>query len=746
LRDQPSPELTRLLAHLRLAGPAELRAAARRAVRLARGVPLFDTVWIDALVQTGALSLFQARRLHAGRGAQLARGPFVLVERIHSLGPIETYRAFERETRRPVRLIVAERPDPADGLEARLANLVERSKRVASVHVAPVRFAALIDASVLVACDWVDGPSIESLVVRQGRFSADAVARFATQIIDGLKALEIAGLVHGDLHPRDLILHGSGRLVLAAPATRPALRPTEGYAFAELDPAAYAALAPERVRDGTPPTRAADVYALGIVCWHLLSGRAPYPLANSLATLRAIERGRIPDISQVAVNVPATFAAMISACTDRDPLRRPAQYDTLLSLLGVVPNVPHSLPHSAAPAACTTRRAWPVRAAFAAACSLLALAIGGTLKLRPPHPPAPTAAARESPIAVTPPTLLKPETSADLAATAPPENLVLQATYTAPASRPADLVLPGDRPLYLESISPLPGQVVRGPEGQRAQVWLTRGPLALGVDDLRFENVDFMWHSTAAHSPDSPSAMFTLTSNRVRFVQCSFRTVGDLTSAPTVVATAPRTGSTDPLRLPTIVCDFENCVAFQVESMVAHQRPVALVARLSNVLVLRSRGVVRIDEPPPRDAPLTVNIRSCTFREIDWCLTLPATLLPSPGRIAVHSDHSVFALTTTGGLLQVRGEDGWRWLAETDWRGQGSMLDPAARLLCWPDRGTVSGLENRLAVTGLVRSELEFSGDTTPDVTTSELVRWSAPLLSSEAPGAAVSHLSLGRN
>ena len=77
MHDEPPPNLVDLLARLRLAKPEQLRAVRPFARALARGLPLFESVWVDALVQSRLLTPYQGSEINAGRGEQLLVGPYV---------------------------------------------------------------------------------------------------------------------------------------------------------------------------------------------------------------------------------------------------------------------------------------------------------------------------------------------------------------------------------------------------------------------------------------------------------------------------------------------------------------------------------------------------------------------------------------------------------------------------------------------------------------------------------------------
>ncbi len=75
----PPQELVATLERLGLATAAEAARMGRRVGRLAKDLPRFDSVWIDALAQARVLTPFQAAELNAGRGARCALGHFCSV-------------------------------------------------------------------------------------------------------------------------------------------------------------------------------------------------------------------------------------------------------------------------------------------------------------------------------------------------------------------------------------------------------------------------------------------------------------------------------------------------------------------------------------------------------------------------------------------------------------------------------------------------------------------------------------------
>lgn len=735
VRDEPSPDLARLLAHLRLAGEPELARARRYIARHRRAMPLFDAVWIEALAQTGALSLYQSAEFLAGRGAELELGPFVLVERIQSLGAIETCQAFERETRKPVQLAVFSGIDDAE-VSARLANLIGRSRRIDSEHVAPVRFARLLGSRALVSCDWIEGESLAAVLLRERRFDSAFVRDLLRQLLAGLEAIDRAGLAHGDLAPREIVCRADGTFVLLAPGARPACREAENAT--DLEPEALANLSPARAA-GQPAGLQDDIYALGLLAWQLLAGRPAFPIANRLATLQAVQSGRVLSIRKVALEIDTALATAIDRCLGPDPGERPRSYHELRSLLGGEMTSP-------APRARQSSRArslghlLPRRWALAAGVAALVIGFGiAAISLRgsaveptSSHAKSPAPASSDSEVA-----------RASATGTPVGERAnVVRAGYAARAEATDDLVLPSDRPLYLQTLHPQPGQSVRGEPGTRPVIWLTRGGLAIAANNVRFENIDFIWSDPP--SGTSAAAFLELSSDRVALVGCSFTLAEAVDRRPAAIRFADKPGSGNGLKLPTSFCEMHNCVALGVGPLVAQGRADSLAARFSNVLLAGAPSAVAFERATNRESPTTILFERCTLREVDACLELPdTTQARTLGRIVLKTDHCVFAPRSTGGLVLLDGPSAPRWLPELEWSGQGSLVSASARLVQWSGHLSTQ-LDDRLRITGLVRSELAFDGPAGQSPTASQIVDWSAPLLSDGPPGANVSELPAG--
>ncbi|MBN2476839.1 MAG: protein kinase [Pirellulales bacterium] len=589
MREQPPPQLAALLQRLGLATAEQVGQMGRRVRRLARDLPRFESVWVDALAQARILTAFQAAEINAGRAASLRVGPYLVCRPLPWPGYAVAYQARRVDSAELVRLmVVPEASRRADGLLGRLEALAAVSGKLCCENLAPVAEVGDDGRQLWAASPWVEGQSAAEWMVRYGRFPPQTVLTIARAMVAALARLERVGLCHGDLSVSGLLLTDAGRVVLLHPGLRPALRPEEGYAHADLPPEAFDSMAPERITEGTPPTIASDVFSCGCVWWHLLCGRGPLAGGDSLAKLRAAQTAKIPELRRLAPEVPTALAEAVSACLHRQPRHRCQSLARLAAMLDpsggrgnpaairCVPR-PYRPPGRRGPAVRPSRpshrTSW--RWAAMAGCLVVAATMAWPM-WRDGLPFADRwAASRGAPVPSPATASLVPEDA--VAASRRPEssgqgpaagnhgtgsqdrvsrnpasqdpvsqNSVLPAHYeveqpTPPSPSPAhpqppqataqgprDLVLAADAPLEVDSLPLRPGQRVRGEPGERPVVLVPRAGLPIAADDVCFENIDFV-HAGSDASDVGPNsgAVICLSSARAAFRGCSFRSAPD---------------------------------------------------------------------------------------------------------------------------------------------------------------------------------------------------------------------------
>jgi serine/threonine protein kinase len=681
-------------------------------------------------------------------------GNYLLTRQFDDLGYAECYSARHIESNEPVRLYLCSKPQRTTGdTLVELRSLIARASETDPLQ-------ALFDAGssgpkVWAVCDAATGSPMSNWLAENGRLPPVAVLQIARAMTAQLALLEQQGTVHGDISAAGLLINSAGDVALPAPGLRGVLRPQEGLGFADLGPNAYDYLAPERVAVGSPPNVASDMYACGVLWWQLLAGRPPVAGGNARAKLRAVQAARILDIRTVAQGVPAALADAMARCLAREPAGRPASFAALAEALGPPSDAGRALLASLqrkpagtwqdlcapAPRKLAKRRdhrRTTIGAVSVAAIILMTaipLLMRGESSVPPTVATTLTANLRSQSLSADPTQVKSGPPKTDSAVK--PASALLPVEEAAALPRVVeDLVLPTGEVLQLEKLDLEPRMRVRGRGGRRPMIRVPVDGLEVDAEGVTFEGIDFIWHVPAhsAAGSESRGAMIQLRAQTVSFRGCSFNARSQF--PPAAIRTAVAPGN---LLAVGAEVGFTDCVFDGMNAVVDHLSD-PIVARLDNCLCVASGPILRLDRCPVEGGEVRVQLNRVTTRGDTAVLSIQnARSFGKPGSIAITADGCALAGTSRCGLIALRESSDLKSLVGAiNWNGQGSVVATRTSMLtAQTARGDLTPLpDDQLAVAGLVRGELEFSGRADGPPTDSRVMRWQVPLRSADAPGA----------
>ncbi|WP_214409628.1 serine/threonine-protein kinase [Sphaerisporangium fuscum] len=218
---------------------------------------------------------------------------------------------------------------------ARFAREVAMAQRVASFCTAQFLGADLWANPPYIVTEYVEGPSLQEDVSRNGPRNGPSLHRLAVGTATALTAIHEAGLVHRDFKPGNVLLGPDGPQVIDFGIAR-ALDGTSTTSSQVIGTPAY--MAPEQIK-GEPIGASADVFAWGAVITYAAIGRSPFAAQTTHAVLYRVIDGA-PDVD----GVPEPLRSLVVQCLAKDPAERPAMQDVLLRLLGSRSTPEHSGP------------------------------------------------------------------------------------------------------------------------------------------------------------------------------------------------------------------------------------------------------------------------------------------------------------------------------------------------------------------------------------------------------------------
>ncbi len=156
----------------------------------------------------------------------------------------------------------------------------------------------------------------EALVLQIGARLAEALAYAHRQ-----------GLVHRDVKPANVLVNWAGDEVKLADfgLARGAWAANTGTGVV---PGSPAYMSPEQL-SGIVPGAPADLYALGVTLFELLSGRRPHDAQNMGELLRQVAQDRAPSLLDARPGLPAGVAELVARLLRKAPAERPAGGDAV---------------------------------------------------------------------------------------------------------------------------------------------------------------------------------------------------------------------------------------------------------------------------------------------------------------------------------------------------------------------------------------------------------------------------------
>ena len=192
------------------------------------------------------------------------------------------------------------------------------------------------------AMEYLDGDTLEDVLEKRKRLPAVEAVRIVHQALEGLQHIYERGMIHRDLKPSNIILLDAGYGKKEEDTLDRAVKILdigfgksifeEGVKSHVEDPSQLTGdgvllgtpdyLAPEQARNASAADIRSDIYSLGCVLYHALTGQPPFPDKSVLNQVmrHAIEAPR--PLSDFLDPVPEGLESVLAVLMAKDPPRR----------------------------------------------------------------------------------------------------------------------------------------------------------------------------------------------------------------------------------------------------------------------------------------------------------------------------------------------------------------------------------------------------------------------------------------
>ena len=202
-------------------------------------------------------------------------------------------------------------------------------------HILPVLTAGARDGLLYYVTPYVVDESLRHRLTLQGALPLDEAVRLLREVADALAFAHALGVVHRDLKPDNVFLQ-HGHAILAdfgiARAVEQATRgvPAERLTGTGMGLGTPGYMAPEQLAGEPDVDARADIYALGVLAYEMLTGLPPFPGLSGPKLLIAHMTQAPEPVTTYRADAPPRIARLVMRCLEKEPADRWQTVDELI--------------------------------------------------------------------------------------------------------------------------------------------------------------------------------------------------------------------------------------------------------------------------------------------------------------------------------------------------------------------------------------------------------------------------------
>lgn len=181
--------------------------------------------------------------------------------------------------------------------------------------------------------EFVDGIALDKLIDKQSSLPPPIVMLIMQDACYALKYAHSRDIVHRDIKPGNILISKRGEIKLAdfGIASDSAEGDNITQTGVALGTPAY--MPPEQFEDSTSVDNRADIYALGIMLYEMLTGTKPFPSSFSVETLNIIKKGKYIDPRKIDKKIPKEICKLIHKMIRPKAKKRYQNIDSVLKVV-----------------------------------------------------------------------------------------------------------------------------------------------------------------------------------------------------------------------------------------------------------------------------------------------------------------------------------------------------------------------------------------------------------------------------
>lgn len=194
------------------------------------------------------------------------------------------------------------------------------SRKLINAHVIEIFDLIETDDTTALVMEYHPGRDLKEIIRRDGALSPERAVAISAQLLEGLSAAHRAGIIHRDIKPQNVLVDRDDNVKIV------------DFGLARVDDligitthtttlGTIEYMAPEQVGALVIDARA-DLYALGVMFYELLTGKLPYMATTPIAMARMHRDDPIPSVLAIKPDLSDSFDLIIQRAMAKDPQDR----------------------------------------------------------------------------------------------------------------------------------------------------------------------------------------------------------------------------------------------------------------------------------------------------------------------------------------------------------------------------------------------------------------------------------------
>lgn len=182
--------------------------------------------------------------------------------------------------------------------------------------------------------ELVDGAALDKLLAKQTALPSTAAMLIVLDSCYALKCAHAKGIIHRDIKPGNILISKRAEIKLAdfgiaGEKEKEADEPTLTKTGIALGTPAY--MPPEQYENSSKVDQRADIYAMGVMLYEMVTGQKPYPGTLSVETLNLVRKGKYTPPQKIDKTIPSVVCRLIKKMMCPNPRRRFQSVDPVIA-------------------------------------------------------------------------------------------------------------------------------------------------------------------------------------------------------------------------------------------------------------------------------------------------------------------------------------------------------------------------------------------------------------------------------